>query len=252
MFKRLVKAIEFPISSDQDVLSHSVVEVLHGKISRGQEEPCNTLQDLRMETIEKGVKCETCSMDYTKCKGYFCHIALAVPVVNPICLKTLKWIVKHIFKKCKRIVITKQHLSFKNYRQAALYFHCSVARTSDDMFDVVNIEDLEEVSRILTNMSQEDIDLQNIKGCHRKSCIMHYFPIIPTCARPFVTSKDESFENDLKCQLSEIIKTNKLMKKFFSSGMKPNAKDLQRLVFRINTYYNNGKKEQVFCPRTCI
>ena len=81
---------------------------------------------------------------------------------------------------------------------------------------------------------------------------MHYFPIIPTCARSFVTSKDESFENDLKCQLSEIIKTNKLMKKFFSSGMKPNAKDLQRLVFRINTYYNNGKKEQVFCPRTCI
>ena len=112
-----------------------------------------------MGTIEKGVKCETCSMDYTICKGYFCHIGLAVPVVNHIFLKTLKWIVKHIFKKCKRIVITKQHLSFKSYRQAALYFHCSVARTSDDMFDVVNIEDLEEVSRILTNMSQEDIDL---------------------------------------------------------------------------------------------
>ena len=66
---------------------------------------------------------------------------------------------KHICKKCKRIVITKQHLSIKNYRQAASYFHCSVARTSDDMFDVDNIEDLEEVSKILTNMSQEDIDL---------------------------------------------------------------------------------------------
>ena len=81
---------------------------------------------------------------------------------------------------------------------------------------------------------------------------MHYFPIIPTCARPFVTSKDESFENDLKCQLSEIIKTNKLMEKLFSSGMKPNVKDLQRLIFRINIYYDNGKKEQVFCTRTCI
>ena len=30
----------------------------------------NTLWDLRMGTIEKDVKCETCSMDYTKCKGY--------------------------------------------------------------------------------------------------------------------------------------------------------------------------------------
>ena len=35
-------------------------------------------------------------------------------------------------------------------------------RTSDDMFDVDNIENLEEVSKILTNMCQEDIDVLNI------------------------------------------------------------------------------------------
>ena len=86
MFKRLIKAIEFSKSSDQDVLSQSMVEVLHGKIMRGQEELCNTLYDLRMGTIEKGVKCETCSMGYTKRMGHFGHIALYVSVVNPICL----------------------------------------------------------------------------------------------------------------------------------------------------------------------
>ena len=242
MFKRLIKAIEFSISSDQDVLSQSVVEVLHGKIPRGKEELCNTLHDLRMGTIEKAVKCETCSMDYTKCKGHFGYIALAVPVVNPVCLKKLKWIVKHICKKCKRIVIKKQHLSIKNYKQVSSCFHCSAPRTSDDMFDVDKIEDLEEVSKTLTNMCQEDIDVLNIKGCHPKSCIMHCFPIIPTCARPFLTNKDESFDNDLTCQLSEIIKANNLVKKFISSGMKPNAKDIQCLVFCVNTYYDNGKK----------
>ena len=72
---------------------------------------------------------------------------------------------------------------------------------------------------------------------------MHYFPIVPTCARPFLTNKDESFDDDLTCQLSEIIKANNVVKKFLSLGMKPNAKDLQRLVFCINTYYNNGKKK---------
>ena len=108
MFKRLIKAIEFSILSDQDVLSESVVEALHGKIPRGQEELCNTLYNLRMGTIEKGVKYETCSKDYTKCNGHFGHIALAVPVVNPICLKQLKWIVKHFCRKYKRI--TRQHL----------------------------------------------------------------------------------------------------------------------------------------------
>ena len=156
-----------------------------------------------MGTIEKSVKCETCSMDCTKCKGHFGHITVAVPVINPICLKQLKWIVKYICKKCKRV--TRQHL----------FFHCSAPRISDDMFDVDNIEDLQEVSKILTNMCQEDIDVLNIKGCHPKSYIMHYFPIISICARPFLTNKDESFDDDLTCQLSEIIKANNVVKKFF-------------------------------------
>ena len=161
MFKRLVKEIEFSISSEQDVFIQSVVEVLHGKLPWGQEELCSTLYNLRMGTMEKDVKCETCSMDYTKCKGHFGHFLLTVPVVSPIWLKRLKWIVKHIFKKCRRIVITKQHLSLnliKNYKQSSIYidrvascFHCLVPlahpRTSDDMFGVDNIEDtdLEEV-----------------------------------------------------------------------------------------------------------
>ena len=46
---------------------------------------------------------------------------------------------------------------------------------------------------------------------------MHYFPIILTCARSFLTNKDESFDDDLTCQLSEIIKANSLVKKFLSS-----------------------------------
>ena len=191
-------------------------------------------------------------MDYTKCKGHFDHIALTVPVVNPICLKQLKWKVKHICKKCKRVVITKKHRSNKNYRQAASCFHCSAPRASDNINDVDIIEDFEEVSKALANMCQEDIDFLNIKGCHPKSCIMHYFPIISTCARPFLTNKDKSFDDDLTCELSEIIKTNNLVKKFLVSGIKPNAKDLQRLVFCINTYYDNRKKEQAFCFGSCI
>ena len=193
-----------------------MVEVLHGKIPRGQEELCNTLYDSRMGTIEKGVKCETCSMDYTKCKGHFSHTALAVSVVNPICLKQLRLIVKHICRKFRRMVITKQRLSLnsiKNYKQSSKYidkvascFHCSAPRITDDIFNVDNIDDLEEVSKILTNMCQEDIDVLNIQGCHLKSCTMHYFPIIPTCGRPFLTNKDESFDDDLTCQLSEMIK----------------------------------------------
>ena len=82
-------------------------------------------------------------------------------------------------------------------------------------------------------MCQEDNGVLNIKGCHPKCCIMHYFLIIPTYARPFLSW---SFDDNLTCKLSEIIKANNLVKKFLSSGIRPNAKDLQRLVFCINTY----------------
>ena len=101
---------------------------------------------------------------------------------------------KYICKKCKRIVITKQHLSNK---KVVSCFHCSAPQTSDDVFNVGNIEDLEEVSKILTNMCQEGIDVSNIKGCHPKSCIMHYFPIILTCTRPYLKKEDEFFDDDL-------------------------------------------------------
>ena len=139
-------------------------------------------------------------------------------------------------------MITKQHLSIKNCKQVASRFHCSAPQTSNDMFDVDNIEDLEEVSKTLTNMCQEDIDVLNVKGCHPRSCIIHYFPIIPTGTRSSLTNKDESFDDDLTCQLPEIIKANNLVKKFISLGMKHNAKDRQRLVFCISTYCDNRKK----------
>ena len=168
---------------------------------------------------------------------------------------------KYICNKCKRIVITKQHLSLnsiKNYKQSSKYidkvascFHCLAPRASDDMFDVDNIENLEKVSKIFTNTCKEGTEVLNIQGRHSKSCIMHYFPITPTCARPFLTNKDESFDNDLTCQLSEMIKANNLVKKFFSSGIKPNVKDLQHLVFRI-LITTMEKEEQAFCFGSCI
>ena len=112
------------------------------------------------------------------------------------------------------------------------------------MFDVDNIEDLEEVSKTLTNMCQEDIDVLNIKGCHPKSCIMHYFPITPTCARPFLTNKDESSDGDLTCQLSEIIN---LVKKFLSLGKIPMQRTFNAL-FSVSTLIMTTKKRAGILP----
>ena len=160
---------------------------------------------------------------------------------------------KHICKKCKRTVITKQQLSLnsiKNYRQSSKYigrvawcFHCSAPQTSDDMFDVVYIKDLEEVSNALTNMCQENVDVLNIQRCHPKSCIIHYLPIIPTCARHFLTNKDESFDDDLKCQLSENNKGQQCGQKISVFGYRAQCTGPSALCFFASTLIMTTEKK---------
>ena len=65
----------------------------------------------------------------------------------------------------------------------------------------------------------------------------------------FFDQQGEPFDDDLTCQLSEIIKANNVVKKFVSSSMKPNAKDIQRLVFSIITYCDNRKKRAGILPQ---
>ena len=113
------------------------------------------------------------------------------------------------------------------------------------MFDVDNIEgtDLEEVSKILTNMCQEKVDILNIKGCLPRRCIMHYFPIIPTCARPFLTNKDESFDHDLTSQLSEIIKANNLVRNSSLPVGSPMQRTFNALFFASANITTKKKKK---------
>ena len=81
---------------------------------------------------------------------------------------------------------------------------------------------------------------------------MYYFPITPTCARPFLTYMDESFDDDLTCQLSEIIKINNLMKNFSLWVWSPLQRTFNDLLFISTIITTTGKKEQVFCLGPCI
>ena len=106
--------------------------------------------------------------------------------------------------------------------------------------------------KTLTNICQEDIDVLNIKGCHPKSCIMYYFPIISTCARSFLTNKDESFDNNLTCQPSEIIKANNVVKNFSPRVWSPIQRIFNALFFASTLITTTEKKEQAFCFGSCI
>ena len=54
---------------------------------------------------------------------------------------------------------------------------------------------------------------------------MHNFPIIPNCARPYLSIKDGSFDDDLICELADIVRANNTIK----SEAPASSKDYQRL-----------------------
>ena len=167
---------------------------------------------------------------------------LAIKIVNPIVKKQFKWITQG------RVMIMKDHLKINNIRdykttskymnKVACCFHCLAPKEPYDIDD-----DIEIIMSQLDKLCEEDVSVLNIKGCHSKDLILHNFPIIPTCARPYLSNKDGSFDDDLTCQLSDIIKVNNTISKFVLAGAKPSLRDIQRLGFKILTYYDNNKKK---------
>ena len=252
MFRRQLKNIKFTFLSSEEILEQSVVEIMHGKIPSNASLPDypldGTLYDPKMGTIEKGKLCATCSMDFTRCTGHFGHIVLATPIVNPVAKKQFKWAAQHICRSCGRVMITSEHLrlqGIKSYKTNSKYiekvaccFHCSQPK---EPFDVET--ELEELKAKLEGLCKEDVRVLNMKGCHPKDLILQNFPIIPTCARPYLSNKDGSFDDDLTCQLSDIIKVNSAIGKTLITGIKPTLKEIQKLDFKITTYFDNNKKK---------
>ena len=67
-------------------------------------------------------------------QGHFGHIALALPVVNSICLKQLKWIVKHICK-CKEIIKT---IDFKDTTKDHLQDRINILLINEKLINKIN------------------------------------------------------------------------------------------------------------------
>ena len=196
-----------------------------------------------MGTIENGKLCATCFLDFTKCKGHFGYIVLGDPLVNPIVKKQFKWVTQHLCRNCGRVIITKNHLKLndiKYYKPSSTYikkvsccFHCSYPKEPYNIETELNI-----IKTRLEELCKEDVKVFNFQGCYPKDFILRNFSIIPTCTRPYLNNKCGSFDDDLTCQLADIIKVNNTIKR----GEPASSKDIQRLKFRIQTYNDNIKK----------
>ncbi|XP_052297209.1 DNA-directed RNA polymerase II subunit RPB1-like [Citrus sinensis] len=91
----------------------SVTEIDHGKTTERGMPMAGGLSDLRLGTIDKRFKCETCSSNMGECPGHFGHLELAKPMFHIGFMKTLLTIMRCVCFNCSKILADEEDDKFK-------------------------------------------------------------------------------------------------------------------------------------------
>lgn len=75
-----IVGVQFGITSPEEILRRSVVEVVTDKTHQGSNPVPGGVFDSRLGVIESGKVCPTCKHTNLQCQGHFGHITLARPV----------------------------------------------------------------------------------------------------------------------------------------------------------------------------
>ena len=82
----------------------SVIEVEFGQTTeRGKPKP-NGLRDPRLGTIDRKMKCDTCTANMAECPGHFGHLELAKPMFHFGFMKIVLSVMRCVCYNCSKIL----------------------------------------------------------------------------------------------------------------------------------------------------
>ncbi|XLU31412.1 hypothetical protein S245_067478, partial [Arachis hypogaea] len=83
---------------------NSVVEIEHGKSSEKGKPKVGGLSDPRLGTVDRKIRCATCTADMAECPGHFGHLELAKPMFHVGFLKTVLTVMRCVCFNCSKIL----------------------------------------------------------------------------------------------------------------------------------------------------
>ncbi|KAK9271224.1 hypothetical protein L1049_026814 [Liquidambar formosana] len=108
-----VRRVQFGILSPDEIRQMSVVQIEHGETTeRGKPKPAG-LSDPRLGTIDRKLKCETCTASMAECPGHFGHLELAKPMFHIGFMKTVLSIMRCVCFNCSKILADEEDHKFK-------------------------------------------------------------------------------------------------------------------------------------------
>jgi len=81
-----------------------VVQVEHGETMERGKPKVGGLSDPRLGTIDRKLKCETCTANMAECPGHFGHLELAKPMFHIGFMKTVLAIMRCVCFNCSKIL----------------------------------------------------------------------------------------------------------------------------------------------------
>jgi len=256
-----IKAIQFGILNDKDILDMSVCEIDKTTLN---PEP-GSIYDPRLGVCEsESGLCVTCGKNVWSCVGHFGHISLAIPII--IFYKPTVSMLKIFCFKCSRLLLSREEievLGLKGYDKISSYIsenvnfctrkncswtHPKIKYDSKDNTIVAvfknktNTETFamqpEKIKMIFDKIIDEDITLIGIDVdmFHPKNLVLTTFPVIPTNCRPRMITPDITSDDDLSITLVDIVKNNQALQKNAD-----NEKARAVIKFKIQTFCDNSR-----------
>ena len=116
-----LSGLSFRHYSSHEVRKLSVKEITNPQsLDRLLNPVANGLYDLALGPLDKNDVCLTCHQSYFKCAGHFGHIALALPVYNPIFLRDLVKLLKVSCLSCHQLVASAFEKEFFRARMTLI------------------------------------------------------------------------------------------------------------------------------------
>lgn len=263
--------IQFGLLSAEEIISQSVCEVSHLKLTGP-----NSVYDERMGTLEVGKKCVTCHLDNKNCVGHFGHIHLKINILHPLFHKLALSILKCICYKCSRVLLGRDQLELNNllkfHKQMRFHkimekmdrvdycAHCDTMQpryvfSSQDRYiymifkidgESSRIQMMEnEIYKIFENVDRDDISLLGFdpEHFHPKSLVLTVLPVLPPVARPYIIADNMTCDDDLTIQYLEIVKANHHIGELSVADTK-RQKYIQTLKFKIKSLFDNSGDRQ--------
>jgi DNA-directed RNA polymerase subunit A' len=257
--KKQIKEINFALLNPEQIKKLSSAKIVTPELYDIDGYPVDGgLMDLRLGTIDPGVRCRTCGGRIRECLGHPGSIDLARPVIHLKYLPLIELGLKCFCKECGRLMLSDKNLSkYSSGQRAKKSKDCKICPHCSAPQDKIKIDKPTsfyvgktrifpiEIRDRLVKIPDKELEKIGINPSTSRPewAILTSLLVPPVTVRPsIILESGERSEDDITHKLSDIIRANQRLWENLNAGA-PEViiEDLWDLLqYHITTFFDNS------------